>query len=404
MIKKLLLGACLALPATIMAQGFQVNLQGQKQIGMAGAGVGTAMDGATVFFNPGAVSMLKDNQANIGVSPLFFKSAFLKSGSSVVENNKDEIAPPFEAYAVWGPKSGKYKLAIGAYTPFGGLVNWGDEWSGKYALISLDLKAIYIQPTISVKITDNIGIGAGFVYNHGQVNLQRAVPISQANGEDSKATLDGTGEGYGWNAGVYFKTFSGVTIGVTHRSKVTTKLKGGDVIFEGPDFVKNNFATKFDSELPLPATTSLGFGFYPSAKTTIAFDVNWVHWSVYKELKFDYNKPTPSSEPSERNYSDGASIKLGINQQQTEKLALRAGIGYAFTPVEDGYVTPETPDANRVILSAGLSYDFSKKFSLDLSFLYEAIKEREQTNIETGLAGTFKTNVYIPGIGLSYKF
>ncbi|HET8830323.1 MAG TPA: outer membrane protein transport protein, partial [Pelobium sp.] len=180
--------------------------------------------------------------------------------------------------------------------------------------------------------------------------------------------------------------------------------KGGDVIFEGPDFVKNNFATKFDSELPLPATTSLGFGFYPSAKTTIAFDVNWVHWSVYKELKFDYNKPTPSSEPSERNYSDGASLKLGINQQQTEKLALRAGIGYAFTPVEDGYVTPETPDANRVILSAGLSYDFSKKFSLDLSFLYEAIKEREQTNIETGLEGTFKTNVYIPGIGLSYKF
>ncbi len=404
MIKKLLLGACLALPATIFAQGFQVNLQGQKQIGMAGAGVGIAMDGASVFFNPGAVSMLKENQVNLGVSPLFFKSAFLKSGSSVVENNVDEIAPPFEAYAVWGPKSGKYKLAIGAYTPFGGLVNWGDEWSGKYTLISLDLKAIYIQPTLSVKITDNIGIGAGFVYNHGQVNLQKAVPISQANGKDSKATLDGAGEGYGWNAGVYFKTLSGVSIGVTHRSKVVTKLKDGDVIFEGPAAVQAGFATKFDSELPLPATTSLGFGFYPSAKTTVAFDVNWIHWSVYKELKFDYNTATPSSAPSERNYSDGASVKLGINQQQTEKLALRAGIGYAFTPVKDGFVTPEAPDANRLILSAGLGYEFSKKFSLDLSFLYEAIKERKQINDETGLDGTFKTHVYIPGIGINYKF
>ena len=86
MIRKLLLGACLAMPATILAQGFQVNLQGQKQIAMAGTGVGTVMDGASIFFNPGEISMLKENQVNLGVSPLFFKSAFLQSGSSTVEN------------------------------------------------------------------------------------------------------------------------------------------------------------------------------------------------------------------------------------------------------------------------------------------------------------------------------
>ncbi|WP_051130032.1 OmpP1/FadL family transporter [Pedobacter arcticus] len=406
MIRKILLGACLAMPATILAQGFQVNLQGQKQIGMAGTGVGTVMDGASIFFNPGAVSMLKENQVNLGVSPLFFKSAFLQSGSSTVENNKDEIAPPFEAYAVWGPKSGRYKLGIGAYTPFGGLVNWGDEWSGKYSLISLSLKAIYIQPTVSVKITDNIGLGAGFVYNHGEVNLQKAVAITQGNGQDSRATLKGTGEGYGWNAGIYFKTLSGVSIGVTHRSKVVTKLNDGDAIFDFPASIPAaSLPTKFTSQLPLPATTSLGFGFYPSAKTTIAFDASWVHWSVYKELAFDYNvNTTVPDTKSPRNYGDGASLKLGINQQQTEKLALRAGIGYAFTPVKDGYVTPEAPDANRFILSAGLGYDISKKFVIDLSFLYEAVKEREQTNLESNLSGTFKTHVYIPGIGVSYKF
>lgn len=406
MIRKLLLGACIVMPATIFAQGFQVNLQGQKQIGMAGAGVGTAMDGATLFFNPGAMAMLKDNEVNLGVSPLMFKSAFLQDGSTTVENNKNEIAPPFEAYAVWGPKSGKYKIGIGAYTPFGGLVNWGDQWSGRYALISLDLKAIYIQPTVSVKLTDNISLGAGFVYNHGEVELKKAVPISQSNGQDSKATLKGTGEGYGWNAGVYFKTLSGITIGVTHRSKVVTKLKGGDAIFEFPASIPAaTLPTKFDSELPLPATTGIGFGFYPSPKTTLALDVNWIHWSVYKNLSFDYDNNTRVADTkSPRNYSDGANIKLGVNQQQTEKLALRAGVGYAFTPVKDGYVTPEAPDANRFIASAGLGYNVSKKFVVDLSFLYEAVHERKQTNLETGLSGTFKTHVYIPGIGLSYKF
>ncbi len=407
MIKKLLLGACLAMPATLFAQGFQVNLQGQKQIGMASAGTGLAMDGSSLFFNPGAMSMLSGNEINLGGSPLFFKSAFLQAGSSTVDHNKDEIATPFQAYAVFGPKSNKFKFGLGVYTPFGGLVNWGDQWSGRYSLISLDLKAIYVQPTLSVKITDHIGIGAGFVYNHGEVNLQRAIPVSKADGSDSKATLKGSGEGYGWNAGIYFKTLSGVTIGFSHRSKVVTKLKDGDAIFELPAFLQAGAPDKFNSELPLPATTTLGLGFYPSSKTTVAFDVNWVHWNVYKVLAFDYNNAPGSriqDTNSPRNYSDGAALRLGIDHRPTAKVALRAGVGYAFTPVKDGYVTPEAPDANRLILSAGFGYKFSPKFDLDLSFLYEDIEKRTQTNDESGLSGTFKTNVYIPGIGISYKW
>ncbi len=405
MIKKFLLGACLAMPATILAQGFQVNLQGQKQIGMASAGAGTAMDGASLFFNPGAMSMLKENEVNLGASAVLFKSAFLRTGSTLVENNVDEIAPPFQAYAVWGPKSGKYKLGIGAYTPFGGLVNWGDQWSGKYSLISLDLKAIFIQPTVSIKVTENIGIGAGFVFNHGIVNLQKSVPLTGNNGMDGKATLKGSGEGYGWNAGIYLKTEANVTIGVAHRSKVVTKLDGGDAIFDVPAALKPTFPTTFDSELPLPATTTLGFGFYPSQKTTLALDINWVHWNVYKELAFDYDNNTRVADTkSPRNYSDGAALRFGVSHNQTEKLTLRAGVGYAFTPVKDGYVTPEAPDANRLLLSCGLGYKISPKFNLDASFLYEGIKGRTQMNMESNLSGEFKTKVYIPGIGISYKW
>jgi long-chain fatty acid transport protein len=404
-VKKVLLVALLAFPSLVIAQGFQVNLQGQKQIGMAGGGTGIAMDQAAVFFNPGAVTMLKNNGFSAGVSPVFFKSAFQQSGSNITENNKNEVATPIQVYGVWGPKSEKYKIGLGVYTPFGGLNNWGDNWSGQYTITLLDLKAIFVQPTLSVKLTENIGIGAGFVYNHGIVDLQRRVPVVNENGVAGKATLKGSGEGFGWNAGIYIKTESGVSIGVTHRSKVVTKLNGGDAIFDVPASLKPTFPTKFDAQLPLPATTSIGFGFYPSPKTTIALDANWVHWHVYKSLDFDYDNNTRIADTkSPRNYSDGATIRLGIQQQSTEKLALRAGIGYAFTPVKEGYVTPEVPDANRLILSAGLGYNVSQRFGIDLSFLYEGLVKRTETNIETGLSGTFKSQVYIPGISLSYKW
>ncbi|KQR70629.1 OmpP1/FadL family transporter [Pedobacter sp. Leaf176] len=406
--KKILLSVLLSAPLWVLGQGFQVNLQGQKQIGMAGAGSALALDEASVFFNPGAVSFLEKNSISAGVNPLLFKSAFQRTGSNVTEDVKNKIAPPFEFYAVWGPKSNRWKLGLGVYTPFGGLVDWGDNWSGKYALTSLNLKAIYVQPTLSVKITDQIGIGAGFVYNHGDVNLQRALPVNYPDGRSGKATLDGTGKGYGWNAGIYIKTLSNVTFAIVHKSKVVTKLEAGSAEFDVPNSLRTSFPSgnTFNAELPLPATTSLGIGIPLSKSTLLAFDASWVQWHVYQDLSFDYatNTPALADTKSARNYRDGSSFKLGINHQASDKLALRAGVGYAFSPVQDGYVTPEAPDADRYILSAGAGYAFTPKFEVNASFFFEDVKSRKQKNIETGLDGTFKTLVYAPGISLTYKW
>jgi long-chain fatty acid transport protein len=406
--KKILLSALLSAPLWVLGQGFQVNLQGQKQIGMAGAGSALALDEASVFYNPGAVTFLEKNSVSAGVNPLLFKSAFKQSGSNVTENVKNKIAPPFEFYAVWGPKSNKWKLGLGVYTPFGGLVDWGDDWSGKYALTSLNLKAIYFQPTLSIKITDRIGIGAGFVYNHGDVNLQRALPVNYPDGRSGHVTLDGTGTGYGWNAGLYIKTLSNISFAIVHKSKVITKLDGGKADFTVPQSLTGSFpaGNTFNAELPLPATTSLGVGIPLSKSTVLAFDASWVQWHIYQDLSFDYatNTSALADTKSARNYRDGSSFKLGINHQASEKLALRAGVGYAFSPVQDGYVTPEAPDADRYILSAGLGYMPTRHFEVNASFFFEDVKSRKQKNIETGLDGTFKTLVYAPGISLTYKW
>jgi long-chain fatty acid transport protein len=72
--------------------------------------------------------------------------------------------------------------------------------------------------------------------------------------------------------------------------------------------------------------------------------------------------------------------------------------------VADGYVTPEAPDANRAYVTGGLGYTFNNRLDLDLSFEYEHIMARDQTNIQYQLAGTFETNVYIPGISLAYHW
>ncbi|MEO6850424.1 MAG: long-chain fatty acid transporter, partial [Mucilaginibacter sp.] len=102
--KKILLLALAFAPVFVFAQGFQVNLEGQKQIGMGHTGTGLLQDGASVFFNPGAVAMLPQNYLQGGISPLFYKSDFNPAGTAVQYHNADKVATPFEFYGVWGPK------------------------------------------------------------------------------------------------------------------------------------------------------------------------------------------------------------------------------------------------------------------------------------------------------------
>ncbi|MBS7566269.1 outer membrane protein transport protein [Mucilaginibacter sp. Bleaf8] len=406
--RKILLALMAMLPAVAFSQGFQVNLGGQKQIGMGHTGTGLVQDGASVFFNPGAVAMLPENSIQAGISPLLFKSVFNPSGTDAQYRTANKVATPFSAYAVWGPKASSWKLGLGVYTPFGGLTDWGNNWQGKYVLQSLDLKAIFFQPTLSIKLADFISIGGGFVYSHGIVNLKRAIPVADANGQDGQAELKGSGHGYGWNAGVFMKTESGITVGISYRSKATTTIESGNAIFRVPSALQSSFPqpNTFRAGIPLPSTTSLGLGFYPSKQWTLALDANLVAWHVYKSLDFDYaqNTPTLQDTHSPRLYRDGFSLRGGAEYKPVTKWAIRGGGGYSSTAAQDGYVTPEVPDANRYYLTAGLGYKVANRLDLDLSFEYEHLFKRTQTNIEANFAGTYKSNVYIPGVSLTYHW
>lgn len=391
-----------------MAQGFQVNLHGEKQIGMGHTGTGLLQDGASVLFNPGAVAMLPENYVQGGISPLFFNSAFLPAGANQQENNKSQVATPFSVYAVWGPKSAPWKIGLGVYTPFGGLTNWGNDWSGKYSLESLNLKAIYFQPTFSYKLSDAISIGAGFIYNHASVDLTKAIPLSSTTSPDGQAELNGHGRGYGYNAGIFIKASQQVTLGLTYRSKVNTTINGGSATFAVPNSLTTSFPSPntFTSAIPLPATTSLGIGYYPNKQWTVAFDFQYVNWSVYKSLDFNYGQTTATLQNthSPRNYQNAFDLRGGAEYKATPLIAIRFGGGYASTAVKDGYVTPEAPDANRVYGTVGMGYKLGKQFDLDISLEFEHLMSRTQTNLETNLSGTFKTDVTIPGLGLVYHW
>lgn len=405
--KKILLGLLLASPGLLWAQGSQVNTQSQKAVGMAGAGSALFIDEASIFYSPGALAKMDHNALSVGASGVMYRSAFRELNSNDVHHTKFKITPPFAVFAALGPKNSWWKAGIGVYTPFGGSVDWGDQWPGRYELNHLQMRAIYIQPTLSFKLTENFGIGGGFVYNVGFVDLSRSIPAAGADGQPGRAELSGVGTGMGFNLGVHYHLEDNVAISLSYRSKVVTKLKDGDAEFTVPPALAASFPnTTFNAELPLPASFNFGISFPASDRVDIAADATFIGYSIYKELNFDYKDNTPALTDTRqiKKYENALSAKVGVNYQTTDRLALRAGAGYVYTPVRGPYVSPETPDNNRLMGSVGFTYDINDKWDITGAYVFQQLMERTVASAATGLTGTYKTNIHAPGLSLTYKW
>ena len=340
---------------------------------MGGVGVGLSMEQAAQFLNPGAMAMLRQNGVQVGVSATFARLSFRPASGGDQRQLENSVVTPFNLYASFGPKDGKFRAGVAIYTPYGSKLQYQPGWEGRFSLTEITLQSVYVQPTVSYAITDQLSVGAGLmILAYGSVNLQRDVSLPSAEG---KITLDGkTKTGFGVNAGIYFKPSDKLSVGVSYRSKIDAKVEGGSVTVVNPTAaLQSRFVgDKFDATLPLPASINIGIGIMPTDKLTIGLDANLTQWSAYRALRFDFTKDgapaqvgTGTFSESKRSYEDALTFRLGGEYRMNDKLALRIGGAYDMTPVKDGYVTPETPDSDRIIATAGIGYNVTKNFGIE---------------------------------------
>jgi long-chain fatty acid transport protein len=394
-------------------------------MGMAHTGIALAFDASSVFFNPGSLAFTIKNNVLFGGSLIRSRVRFLSwqeenAPNAYQSETESPLGTPFNLYASYAFRNSRFKFGLGVYTPYGSSVKWPDQWKGYSVLQSLKLQSVFIQPTVSFRLSDNVGIGAGLVLATGSVELRKGIGSLATPDGFSSARLSGAANGLGYNLGFHARLAEGVNIGLSYRSKVLMKVQDGEAVFSVPSSTTGVLGlfppggkTGFSAELPLPATLSAGISWQAGKKLLLAFDYNHVYWSAYRELKFDYASAVngESSSASPRNYRDAGIYRIGAEYQASEKISLRAGYYFDQTPVPDGYMTPETPDASRNGFCSGIGYRFSDRLSADASFLYVEGMTREQSpaDIPAGaqdsfLPGTYKFRVFIPGFSLSYQF
>ena len=424
MIKKICLAiAIIVLAYNVKAEGYAVNLQGNKQTGMGHVGTALNFDASSMQWNPGALATLSSKYSfSLGASLTLTKAEYTGTAGEFETDN--DVRPPFYFYGSMKVND-KLAVGLGAYTPFGNTVKWGDDWAGRYLIQDINLKAIFIQPTVSYKIKDWLSVGAGLNIVYGSVDLNRAVDVGPLVGSptpvDGSINISGNKIQYGYNLGVFLQPTDKLNVGISYRSQVDVDLDYSDA---DADFtVIDPVAALFPdggvaASLPLPASLNLGFAYQINDKWLVSADVNFIKWSEYESLDFDFETNTSVPHPSipdvmipvvadtesKRDWDNTITWRFGTRYTANEKLDLYAGLYFDETPTNDMYYTPETPGANKVGVSAGFSYKLNDKLSLDASLLYNEGKKVKRVDSNSGFEGEYKYRAWLPGIGITYNF
>lgn len=394
---------------SVWASGYQVLLQSNRSTAMGNIGVGLRPDPSSINFNPGALAMMRGNGIQVGANLIYSGIAYQPFGSDEVSYADNPVGTPFHAFAAFGAEESPLKFGLGVYTPYGSTVVWEDGWEGQFNLKQLSLTAIFVQPTISYRISEQLSVGAGFIYSFGGVNLQRNIDLPMADGTYSNVEFDGKAAGFGYNLGLYFVPNEKLSVGLNYRSRINMEVEEGEASFNRPAAAAGQIpaSTTFSSSLPLPSYLTIGATFRPTEKFMIGLDISRAGWGAYESLRFDFGDPVNGADftEEERNYETAYTYKFGAEYQVAEAFKLRAGAYYDETAVQDGYLTPETPDANALGLTAGFGLNIGESLAIDGSVLYIDKEQRDNVSVfDDGLSGTFKSVALIPGLTLTYKF
>lgn len=398
----------------LLAQGsgFQLNLVGQRQLGMGLAGTSLTEAPSSTYLNPGGLSFLAEGgHVQLGGTAARALTQYLSEQPSTYQVNTDTLLlTPVYLYAAWRGRANGWarRLALGlsVNNPFGQSTRWPDNWRGKFITQEFALNSLFIQPTLAVQLSEAVGLGVGGVYALGTLLSGRAIQIDGPNGTEGSARFAGTGHGWGFNLGLHVKLTPQVQMGLSYRSGIRIRIDSGSARFNVPESVSAQFVDQaFQADLSLPPTVSLGLSYRPQERLLLAFEVNWVGWQRFDSLRLQLAQPVPFLQQyPERDYEATLNLRIGGEYRLTEQWSLRAGVFYDQSPVPQALMSPDIPDANRIGLTTGAGVLLFGRLDLELAFAYAYTGERTAALTPAAFSGIYQSARSVLGLGLGYAF
>jgi long-chain fatty acid transport protein len=403
---------------TADAAGFYIKEQSVTGLGRAFAGESAVSeDASTIFFNPAGMTRLQGPEASAGVHLLVPRADLENQGSSSSSpagprpitgsdsGNPYDPTPVPNAYFAYPLMDRDLWVGLGVSAPFGLANKYDADWFGRYDSIETDLLTINIAPSVAYKVLDWVSVGGGIDIQYADAKLTSAFFAGPA--PDVISKVEGDDWAVGYNVGILFEPLPTTRVGIHYRSRIDHTLEGDVKATQAGASLSNRPGT---ADLDLPDIIAVGFAHDVTPALTVMAEYNWYGWSSFKEIRV--KQPGQRDQVVTQNYEDTFSIAVGAQYKVNEEWTVRSGFQYDETPTVDGFRSTRTPDGDRYWLSAGLSYDVSDNFTVDVAYTHVFIEDATINTRQPGAALGLSTNtrasaegsVDIFAAALRYKF
>jgi len=423
------------------AAGFALLEQSAEGLGSGFAGSTAGYgDGSEAYFNPAAMSQIKNYTASASINMIGPKADFSNSGSTLgfapiplggKDDNTSVAGWVPNAYFV-APVSEDLTVGLGVNSPFGLRTEYDADWVGRYHATQSELTTINISPAISYTAWKcdcggaafSVGAAANVYYldatlenavdfgsiGYGALGAARATQLGLApQRNDGYAKVDGNDWATGFTlGGLYSYDNNRSSVGLSWHSRVQAELSG-DAEFTVPSAARILQAsglftdTSVTAGVTLPESISFGGQHWVSESTALLYDAQWTRWSRFQELRVEFDSSQPDA-VNDEGWDNVWRYSIGAKHILNDDWTIRGGLTYDASPVSDAeHRTPRIPDADRFWLATGVSYKLTSATKLDLSYAHIFVSD-ENTNVSSPTAGALKgswdSSVDVVSLGL----
>lgn len=372
---------------------------------------------SSMFWNSAATASLNGVNTETSMSLISANSQVTVTSSpygNLASANSGDIGPAAFAGASYGSYQLTKDIFVGmaVNAPFGLKTDPNNsQYLGAVIAQKTELKTYNFNPTVAVRIAPGLTIGAG-------VQIQTAEGAFRfASGAPWGPTteVEGNGWGFGGTAGIIYELSPSTTIGVGYRSQVDQDIDGHITTAGIPAF---SHATKVTLNLPDVVTASVRHEISPTLRVAGTFE--WTNWSRFKNLTVTSDGSgadilhmggiaagqTVAVVPL--NWSDGYFASAGGEYDIYDNLTGRLGVGYEWSPVDSPEKrTTGFPDANRIWLSGGFSWDFTKTTTIDFAYTHIFVADGAFDRFSLSgahLQGDVESKVDIVSVGIKNRW
>lgn len=402
--RKMIMGLGLAtalFPATqVLANGYEFLHQSAEGLGTAYATNGTAgNDISTLYSNPASIVRFDGTRVSSSLVLDFPRSTMDQASATAPYSNgtvavSGQPATPtqFIDTAFGGGAYMTHQLntnlviGLALNAPFAYTSDYGETAVTRYTATKTTLQATNISPSFAYQLNEHWSVGGSLNFQYYQATLGTMVATSVTNPQvstDVKSDIEGADLGFGYTLGFEYQATSQTRFGASYRSSIKHSFDG-TVKFTGtaanlallsaaaPSLTAYEGSAKF--EIATPFLLQMGLLHQLNDKLELYANAKLTGWSAFKDTQIVYDNGLADT-VVDNGWSNSWFTALGMGYQYSDKIKLRTGAAYDWSPTPADTVSPRAPNNDRMYAGVGLSYQYSDDLKLDFGYQYIKFKE-----------------------------